>query len=131
MWQGFLQMWENRNNAQHGRNANETTSKEREKLIRKTKYLYEQKERINPEDRQLYHKPVKAWENETNKRLREWINRAEPLTKTTKKTIRKKKVDPRQLLIKSFFTAQRSEVVPQTTRTYTRRPPRWQNQDEE
>jgi hypothetical protein len=36
----------------------------------------------------------------------------------------------RQPLIQSFFTVQRNEGVPKNTRTYTRRPPR-QNQDEE
>jgi hypothetical protein len=123
-------MWENRNDDQHGRDANEETSKEREKLLKKTRFLYKQKESIDPKDRRLYHKPVEAWENETNKRIRDWINLAEPLMKSTKKAIRKKKVDPRQPLIKSYFTAQRNEVVPKTTRRYTQRPPR-PNQDEE
>jgi hypothetical protein len=130
MWQGFLQMWESRNDDQHGRDNIDAISKEREKLLKKTRQLYEQKESIDPEDRRLYHKPVATWENETNKKIRDWINLAEPLTKTSKKTTRKKKVDPRQPLIKNFFTAQRNEAVPKTTRTYTRRPPR-PNQDEE
>jgi hypothetical protein len=123
MWQGFLQMWENRNDDQHGRDNIDAISKEREKLLKKTRQLYEQKESIDPEDRRLYHKPVEAWENETNKKIRGWINLAEPLTKTSKKTNCKKKVEPRQPLIKNFFTAQRNEAVPKTTRTYTRRPP--------
>jgi hypothetical protein len=130
MWQGFLQMWEDQNNDQHGRDSNEATAKEREKLLQKTKQLYELKDKIDPEDRRLYHKPVAQWENETNRQIREWINLAEPLTKNHKKTTRNRKVDPRQPLIMSFFTSMRNEAVPRNTRTYTRRPPR-QNQDEE
>jgi hypothetical protein len=71
----------------NGRDANEKSSNKREMLLKKTRFLYEQKESIHPEDRRLYHKPVKAWENATNKRIRDWINLAKPLTKTTKKTI--------------------------------------------
>jgi hypothetical protein len=69
-------------------------------------------------------------EEETNKKIREWIKLAEPLTKTTKINTRKQKVDPLQPLIQIFLTKQRNEGVPKHTRKYTRRPPR-QNQDEE
>jgi hypothetical protein len=65
--------------------------------------------------------------------MREWIKIAEPLAKINKnatKIKRKRKVDPRQPLIMNFFTVQRNEAVPKNTRTYTRRPPR-PNQDEE
>jgi hypothetical protein len=131
MWHGFLQMWEDRNDDQHGRDQQEGTTKERTILQAKVKYLYEQKESIDPEDRRLYHKPVQEWEEETNKKIREWINLAEPLTKITKRIAkRRRQADPRQPLIMSFFTVQRNEGVPKNTRTYTRRSPR-QNQDEE
>jgi hypothetical protein len=60
MWEGFLQMWENRNNDQHGRDTTDAISKEREKLLKKTRQLYEQKESIDPEDQRLYHKPVEV-----------------------------------------------------------------------
>ena len=85
---------------------------------------------IDPEDRRLYHKPVEKWKEETNKKIREWINLAEPLTKHTKKKPRTRKMDPRQPQIGHFFAVQRQEPVPKNTRTYTRRPPRL-NQDEE
>jgi hypothetical protein len=73
---------------------------------------------------------VQEWEEATNKKIREWINLVEPLTKPTKKATRKKKVDPRQPLIQSHFTTQQNKEVPKNTRTCTKRPPR-QNQDEE
>ena len=79
-------MWEDRNNDQHGRDNIEQIGKEREKLLQKIDQLYTQKESIDPEDRRLYHKPVDKWKEETNKKLREWINLAEPLTNTGKKT---------------------------------------------
>jgi hypothetical protein len=130
MWQGFLQMWEDRNNNQHGRDQNKAVVKERDTLLRKLKHFYVQKDILDPKDQRLYHKPVQEWEEATNKKIREWINLAELLTKPTKKTTRKKKVDPRQPLIQSYFTTQRNEGVPKNTRTYTSRPPR-QNQNEE
>ena len=130
MWQGLLLIWEDRNNDQHGRDTNEKFGKEREKLLQKIDQLYTQKESIDPEDRRLYHKPVENWNEETNKKMREWINLAEPLTRPTTKTGKRRKVDKRQPSIGSFFVARRQEEVPKNTRTYTRRPPR-KNQDEE
>ena len=133
MWQGFLLMWEDRNDDQHGRDSIEIAVKERELLLQKVHQLYNQKESIDPEDRRLYHKPAAQWEEETNKKIREWIKIAEPLTKNIKrttKTKRKRIMDPMQLLIKNIFTIQRNEAVPKNTRTYTKRPPR-PNQDEE
>ena len=73
MWQGFLLMWEDRNDDQHGRDNIETAVKERELLLQKVHQLYNQKESIDPEDRRLYHKPAAQWEEETNKIIREWI----------------------------------------------------------
>jgi ribosomal protein L32 len=85
MWQGLLLMWEDRNNDQHGRDSIKQIGKEREKLLQKINQLYTQKERIDPEDRRLYHKPVEKWKEERNKKIREWIHLAESLTKNTKK----------------------------------------------
>ena len=130
MWQGLLLMWEDRNDDQHGRDSIESAVKERETLLKKIHQLYTQKESIDPEDRRLYHIPENKWQEETSKKIREWINLAEPLTKNTKKKSRTRKVDPTQPLIKNCFTVQRNEAVPKKTRTYTQRPPR-QNQDEE
>ena len=130
MWQGLLLMWEDRNDDQHGRDTIEAAVKERDILLNKIHQLYTQKESFDPEDRRLYHKPEEQWKEETSKKIREWINLAEPLTKNTKKKTRTRKVDPRQPLIGSFFAVQRQDAVPKNTRTYTRRPPR-KNQDEE
>ena len=123
-------MWEDRNNDQHGRDNIEQIGKEREKLLQKVDQLYTLKERMDPEDRRLYHKPVDTWKEETNKKIREWINLAEPLTKNTTKKPRTRKIDPRQPRIRSFFAVQRQETVPKNTHTYTHRPPRL-NQEEE
>jgi hypothetical protein len=133
MWHGFLLMWEDRNNDQHGRDSIKTAVKERKLLLQKIHRLYNQNEGIDPENRRLYLKTAAQWEEETNKRMREWIKIDEPLTKNTKNTTqtkRKQKVDPRQPLIKNIFTVQRNEAVTKNTRTYTKRPPR-PNQDEE
>jgi hypothetical protein len=67
MWQGFLQMWEDRNNDQHGRDQNKADVKERDTLLRKLKHLYVQKDILDPKDQRLYHKPVQAWEEATKK----------------------------------------------------------------
>ena len=126
-------MWEDRNDDQHGRDNIERAVKERKLLLQKVHQLYNQKESINPEDRRLYHKPAAQWEEETNKKIREWIKIAKPLTKNIKRVIKTKKkqtMDPRQPLIKNIFTTQRNEAILKNTRTYTKRPPR-PNQDEE
>jgi hypothetical protein len=94
MWQGLLLMWEDQNNDQHGRDSIELAVKERETLLKKIHQLYNQKESIDPEDRRLYHLPENKWQEETSKKIREWINLAEPLTKNTKKKSRTRKVDP-------------------------------------
>ena len=104
MWQGLLLMWEDRNNDQHGRDNIEQIGKEREKLLQKIDQLYTQKESIDPEDRRLYHKPVDKWKEETNKKLREWINLAEPLNKHTQKNENTKngsKATPDRKLLRS------------------------------
>jgi hypothetical protein len=87
-------MWEDRNDDQHGRDSIESAVKERATLLKKIHQLYTQKKSIDPEDRRLYHIPENKWQEETSKKIREWINRAEPLTKNTKKKSRSRKVDP-------------------------------------
>jgi hypothetical protein len=103
MWNGFLLMWEDRNDDQHGRDNIETAGKERDKLLQKVTQLYSQKERIDPEDRRIYHTPEEKCKEETNKKIKEWINLAEPLTKNIKKTTRKRQVDPRQAVDKKIL----------------------------
>jgi hypothetical protein len=91
MWQGLLLLWEDQSNDQHGRDNIKQVGKEREKLLQKIDQLYTQKESIDPEDRRLYHTPVEKWQDKTNKKIRECINLAEPLTKNTKKKPRTRK----------------------------------------
>jgi hypothetical protein len=70
---------------------------------------------IDPNDRRLCHKPEEKWQEETSKKIREWNNLAEPLTKNMKKKRRTRKVDPTQPLIKNCFTMERNEAVPKNT----------------
>jgi hypothetical protein len=50
LWQGFLQIWEDQNDDQHGRDQNMKVVKEQETLLHKLKHLYVQKQTIDPED---------------------------------------------------------------------------------
>ena len=114
MWQHLLLMWEDRNNDQHGRDNIEQVGKEQEKLLQKIDQLYTQKESIDPEDRRLYHKPVDTWKEETNKKIREWINLAELLTKKIMKNHKKNrsKATPDWKLLRS--TASRNSTKKHT-----------------
>ena len=98
--------------------------------MKKTRQLYEDKEKLEYEDQRIYSKPVEEWEQETNRKIRQWINLAEPLTKKSIRKKRKRKLAADQPLISNIFAAKRTQAVPKTTKTYNRRPPR-QNIDGE
>jgi hypothetical protein len=84
MWHGFLLLWEDRNSNQHGRNSIEQNTIKQESLLKKIRKLYEEKETLEHEDQRIYNKPVEEWEQETNRKIRQWINLTKPLTKKSK-----------------------------------------------
>jgi hypothetical protein len=91
MWQGFLQLWEDRNDNQHGREQNDKISKERHILLGKLKHLYVQKDIIDPEDQKIYHKPVQEWEEANEQEDKEMDTTRRTTNKTHQDNCEEKK----------------------------------------
>jgi hypothetical protein len=104
MWHGFLLLWEDRNSNQHGRDSIKQNTIKRDIPLKKTQQLDKDKEKLEYEDQKIYSKPVEEWEQETNRKIRQWINLAEPLTKKPIQKKHKQKVAADQWICTHHLT---------------------------
>ena len=124
MWHSFLQIWEERKQDQHGREASQQHDRLRENLLKRTVQLYQNIHQYDDEDKVVFAKPVAHWEQATNKDIQDWLSIAEPLAdkSSTRAATRIRRNQP---VIQQFFRATNTrETIPHHDKTHNRRPPR-------
>ena len=123
LWHGFLQMWEERKQDQHGRDVIQQNDSLRRNLLKKTNLLYSKLHLFDEEDKRLFVKPVEHWEQASNKDIQDWITLAEPLAEKSISRA-KTRLSQNQSTITQFFSATTRETIQRHAQTHNRRPPR-------
>ena len=128
IWHGFLQLWEERKQDQHGRDVIQQQATTRQNLLKRTRILYSKIHLYDTEDRRFFSTPLAHWEQASNKDMQDWITIAEPLVEKSisRATTRQNKNQP---TITQYFSTTTREVIIRNAQTYTRRPPRLQSHD--
>ncbi len=123
MWHGFLQIWEERKQDQHGRESSQQQATLRRTLLLKVDQLYSKIHTFDEEDKRIFSKPVAHWEQSSNKDIQDWLAIAEPITNksASRARIRSSHEQPR---ITQFFSATKQATIQHHAKTHNMRPPR-------
>ena len=125
IWHGFLQLWESRNEDQHGRDTKEKQEKQQDILLRRTREIYESLERFEYEDKRYFTKDIHYWEQAPNHVIEEWLDIAEKIAKTYKNPTKQKETENQPAITRYFRKNQGNTTrVRQNETTYNKRPPR-------
>ena len=123
LWHGFLQLWEERKQDQHGRDTIQQSDKLRKNLLKKIDLLYANLHTYDNEDKRFFSKPVTNWEQASNKDIQDWLTIAEPLAdKSAYRAYTRLSRD--QPIITQFFRATTRETIQHHDNTHNMRPPR-------
>ena len=125
MWHGFLLLWEERKQDQHGRDKIQQTATLRQNLLKRTRQLYSKIHLYDNEDKRFFTTTLEQWEQATNNAIQDWITIAEPIAEKSQSRA-KTRTNKNQPTITQFFGAIIHEPITQHANTHNRRPPRKQ-----
>ena len=128
MWNGFLQLWEERKQDQHGRDSAQQHDKLRTNLLKRTNQLYQNIPKLDDEDKRFFAKPVAHWEQASNKDIQDWLAIAEPLADKSSDRAATR-INRNQPAITKFFSATTTRgTIQHHDNTHNMRPPRQQRE---
>ena len=128
LWHGFLQIWEERKQDQHGRDTIQQHDTLRRNLLKRIDQLYAKLHQFDDEDKRFFSKPVAHWEQASNNDIQDWLAIAEPLANksASRATTRLSRTQP---TITQFFSATTRETIQRHAQTHNMRPPRIQERE--